>query len=143
MRQNSGSISARQLEILARRHGTPLYVYDWEEIARAWREFDQELSDLPHLICAAVKANANLALLGGLAKLGSGFDIVSGGELARVLRAGGAANRVVFSGVGKTRDEMDAALQAGVLLFNIESAPSGGGRGREPPAGPVPAPIRC
>ncbi len=123
MRQNSGSISARRLEILARRHGTPLYVYDWQTIARSWREFDQELAGLPHLICAAVKANANLALLGGLAKLGSGFDIVSGGELARVLRAGGAANRVVFSGVGKTRDEMDAALQAGVLLFNVESAP--------------------
>ncbi len=121
--KKQGAGSARQLENLARRYGTPLYVYDWNTIAAAWREFDQELTGIPHLICAAVKANANLALLGGLARLGSGFDIVSGGELARVLQAGGVAGRVVFSGVGKTRDEMDAALQAGVLLFNVESAP--------------------
>ncbi len=109
------------LETLARRFGTPLYVYRWEAIAAAYGAYEAALAGQPHLICAAVKANGNLALLQRLARLGSGFDIVSGGELQRVRRAGGDPGKVVFSGVGKTAAEMDAALAAGILLFNVES----------------------
>lgn len=108
---------------LARRFGTPLYVYDGDAIAAAYSAFDQALAHRSHLICAAVKANANLALLRRLAALGSGFDVVSGGELERVLQAGGPAGRIVFSGVGKSAEEMDAALRAGILLFQVESEP--------------------
>ncbi len=111
------------LEPLARRYGTPLYVYHWETIAASFAQYRQAFAARPHLICASVKANGNLSLLHGLAHLGSGFDIVSGGELQRVLAAGGDAGKVVFSGVGKTAEEMDAALDAGILLFNVESAP--------------------
>ena len=107
---------------LAAQVGTPAYVYSRATLERHYRVFDQALEGLPHLVCYAVKANSNLAVLNVLARLGSGFDIVSGGELERVLRAGGDAQKVVFSGVGKTAEEIRAALQAGVKCFNVESA---------------------
>lgn len=108
-------------EQLAAEYGTPLYIYSRAAIERAWRAFDDALSGRPHLVCYAMKANSNLAVLDVLARLGSGFDIVSGGELQRVLAAGGEPAKVVFSGVGKTRDEMAAALAAGIRCFNVES----------------------
>jgi len=107
---------------LAERFGTPLYVYSRAAIESAWRAYDQAFAGFDHRICYAVKANGSLAILQLLARLGSGFDIVSGGELARVLRAGGDPARVVFSGVGKTEAEIEQALAAGILAFNIESA---------------------
>lgn len=107
---------------LADKHGTPLYVYSATTIRDRCREFDRAFRGFPHTVCYSVKANSNLALLKMLSGLGCGFDVVSGGELQRVLRAAKpAAGRVVFSGVGKTAEEMDAALRAGILLFNVES----------------------
>ncbi len=111
------------LEQIAAAIGTPAYVYSRAAVELAYRRLDGAFRGLPHTICFAVKANANLALLRVLARLGSGFDVVSGGELERVLRAGASARRVVFSGVGKSRDEIREALRAGILLFNVESAP--------------------
>lgn len=102
--------------------GTPCYVYSRATIERHWHAFDRAFGDHPHLICYAVKANSNLAVLNLLTRLGSGFDIVSGGELERVLAAGGDPGRVVFSGVGKRRDELARALQVGIRCFNVESA---------------------
>jgi diaminopimelate decarboxylase len=115
---------AEQVDVqqLAATHGTPLYVYSRATLERHWKAFDQALGDHPHLVCYAVKANSNLAVLALLARLGSGFDIVSGGELARVLRAGGDPARVVFSGVGKSAAEMELALEAGIRCFNVESS---------------------
>ncbi|QYJ97984.1 diaminopimelate decarboxylase [Shewanella alkalitolerans] len=107
---------------LAETYGTPLYVYSRATLERHWHAFDNAVADHPHMICYAVKANSNLAVLNVLARLGSGFDIVSGGELARVLEAGGEASKVVFSGVGKTVAEMEMALEAGIYCFNVESA---------------------
>ncbi|MDX2505783.1 MAG: diaminopimelate decarboxylase [Gammaproteobacteria bacterium] len=101
--------------------GTPCYVYSRATIERHWKAFDSALAKQPHLVCYAVKANSNLAVLNILAKLGSGFDIVSMGELERVLRAGGSANKIVFSGVGKTAEEMARALDVGIRCFNVES----------------------
>lgn len=109
------------LEDLAREYGTPLYVYSQAELTEAFNAYEQALAGLPHLICYAVKANGNLAILQLFARLGAGFDIVSGGELARVLKAGGQAAKIVFSGVGKTESEMRAALDAGIRCFNVES----------------------
>jgi diaminopimelate decarboxylase len=109
------------LTTLAERHGTPCYVYSRATLERHWHAFDRALGDQPHLICYAVKANSNLAVLHTLAQLGSGFDIVSGGELERVLRAGGQPQKIVFSGVGKTRAEIQRALQVGIHCFNVES----------------------
>jgi diaminopimelate decarboxylase len=106
---------------LATRFGTPCYVYSRATIERHWRAFDDAFTGQPHLVCYAVKANSNLGVLSVLARLGSGFDIVSVGELERVLRAGGRAERVVFSGVGKREDEMRRALEAGIRCFNVES----------------------
>lgn len=108
---------------VARRFGTPCYVYSRAAIETAWRAFDDALAGTDRLVCYAVKANSNLAVLGLLARLGSGFDIVSGGELARVLAAGGRPDRVIFSGVGKTGEEIRAALLAGIRCFNVESEP--------------------
>ena len=118
-----GCLYAEQVDLqqLAERHGTPLYVYSRATLERHWHAFDQALGEHPHLVCYAVKANSNLAVLALLARLGSGFDIVSGGELARVIRAGGDPSRVVFSGVGKSVSEMEQALQAGIRCFNVES----------------------
>jgi diaminopimelate decarboxylase len=110
------------LDTLAERFGTPLYVYSRQALESAYQAYADAFADTPHLICYAVKANASLAILNLFARLGAGFDIVSGGELARVLAAGGDANKIVFSGVGKTTDEMRAALEAGILCFNVESA---------------------
>jgi diaminopimelate decarboxylase len=109
------------LDTLAERFGTPLYVYSRAALGSAYRAYAEAFAKTPHLICYAVKANSSLAILNLFARLGAGFDIVSGGELARVLAAGGDAGKVVFSGVGKTADEMRAALEAGILCFNVES----------------------
>ena len=108
---------------IAERFGTPCYVYSRALIEAAFREFDAGLAGVDHLVCYAVKANSNLAVLEVLARLGAGFDIVSGGELARVLAAGGRADRVIFSGVGKSETEMRSALAAGIKCFNVESEP--------------------
>ena len=110
---------------LAGKFGTPLYVYSATQIRARAALFQTLFADVPHTICYAVKANSSLAILKMLAEQGCGFDIVSGGELARVLAAGGpgVASRVVFSGVGKTAEEMDAALEADILQFNVESEP--------------------
>ncbi|MDG2353828.1 MAG: diaminopimelate decarboxylase [Gammaproteobacteria bacterium] len=103
-------------------YGSPLYVYSRHDIENNWREFDQAFGAHPHLVCYAVKANSNLAVLNVLAKIGAGFDIVSQGELERVLAAGGQASRCVFSGVAKTAQEIRRALEVGVRCFNVESA---------------------
>lgn len=108
---------------IAAQYGTPCYVYSRAALTAAWRAFDAAFAGREHLVCYAVKANPNIGVLNVFARLGSGFDIVSGGELARVLAAGGDPHKIVFSGVGKTAAEMRAALQAGILCFNIESAP--------------------
>ena len=107
--------------LLANQFGTPLYVYSREGLTRGYQAYEAALGDWPHMICYAVKANSNLAVLSVLAKLGAGFDIVSVGELERVLAAGGDAGRIVFSGVGKRSDEIRRAIEAGVHCFNVES----------------------
>ncbi|WP_394130149.1 diaminopimelate decarboxylase [Shewanella maritima] len=107
---------------LAKEHGTPLYVYSRATLERHWHAFDNAVAEHPHMICYAVKANSNIAVLNVLARLGSGFDIVSGGELARVIEAGGDPKKVVFSGVGKTVAEMQQALEVGIYCFNVESS---------------------
>ena len=112
-----------RLSSLAERFGTPLYVYSRAALESAWRAFDDPLAGTPHQVCFAVKANGNLAVLDVLARLGSGFDIVSGGELRRVIAAGGDPARVIFSGVGKSRAEMRMGLEAGIRSFNVESIP--------------------
>ncbi len=109
------------LESIAKRYGTPCYVYSRATIERHWHAFDRALAGHPHLICYAVKANSNLAILNLMARMGSGFDIVSVGELERVLKAGGDPAKVVFSGVGKRPDEMRRALEVGIHCFNVES----------------------
>jgi diaminopimelate decarboxylase len=109
------------IEVLAEIYGTPLFVYSRATLERHWHAFDQALADYDHLVCYAIKANSSLAVLNVLARLGSGFDIVSGGELQRVLQAGGEAKRIVFSGVGKQAGEIEAALAANILCFNVES----------------------
>lgn len=111
------------LQSLADQFGTPVYVYSATTIRANFLALQAAFGETPHLICYAVKANSNLAVLGLLAKLGAGFDIVSGGELARVLAAGGDPQKVIFSGVGKTVGEIDLALKAGIKCFNVESEP--------------------
>jgi diaminopimelate decarboxylase len=106
---------------IAEEMGTPCYVYSRATLERHWNAFDSVFSEHEHLICYAVKANSSLAVLNVLANLGSGFDIVSGGELERVITAGGDASKVVFSGVGKTTQEMRRALELGIRCFNVES----------------------
>ena len=108
---------------IAAKAGTPAYVYSSETILASYRAYDDGLSGLDHTVCYAVKANSNLSILRLLAQAGAGFDIVSGGELFRVLQAGGDPAKVVFSGVGKTAAEIDAALKVGILSFNCESEP--------------------
>ncbi|UVL83800.1 diaminopimelate decarboxylase [Pseudomonas sp. B21-028] len=109
------------LSAIAERFGTPTYVYSRAHIEAQYRTFADALTGMPHLVCFAVKANSNLGVLNLLARLGAGFDIVSGGELERVLAAGGSPDKIVFSGVGKTREDMRRALEVGVHCFNIES----------------------
>ena len=119
----SGSLYCEDVSLadIAAKHGTPTYVYSAASIDAAFREYQTALYGRPHLICYAVKANSNLAILNRLARLGAGFDVVSGGELERVIRAGGDAGKVLFSGVGKTRSELALALDRGIRCFNIES----------------------
>lgn len=109
------------LSAIAEQFGTPTYVYSRAHIEAQYRSYADALQGVEHLVCFAVKANSNIGVLNVLARLGAGFDIVSGGELERVLAAGGRADRVVFSGVGKTREDMRRALEVGVHCFNVES----------------------
>lgn len=120
---NENQLYAEECSVteLAKAHGTPLFIYSRATIERHWHAFDQAAGDRPHLVCYAVKANSNLAVLNVMARLGSGFDIVSKGELARVLEAGGDASKVVFSGVGKKSTEIAYALEKGIHCFNVES----------------------
>ena len=120
----NGSLVAEQTSVaqLAQQFGTPLYIYSRAALESHYRAFDEAFAAVPHQVCYAVKANSNLAVLNVLARLGSGFDIVSGGELARVLAAGGDASKVVFSGLGKQESEIEAALNANIACFNVESA---------------------
>ncbi|XLY88481.1 diaminopimelate decarboxylase [Ectopseudomonas mendocina] len=110
------------LSALAQRFGTPTYVYSRAHIEGQYRAYADALAGMPHLVCFAVKANSNIGVLNVLARLGAGFDIVSSGELERVLAAGGEPSRIVFSGVGKSRDDMRRALEIGVHCFNVESS---------------------
>ncbi|WNJ96795.1 diaminopimelate decarboxylase [Vibrio ruber] len=121
--QNDGQLWAEEVRLaeLAKDYGTPLYVYSKATLERHWNAFDQAVGAHPHLVCYAVKANSNLGVLSVLARLGSGFDIVSGGELERVLAAGGNPGKIVFSGVGKTEAEMKRALELQIKCFNVES----------------------
>lgn len=122
MREGALWLEDSALEDIAERFGTPAYVYSRAALEGAFGAWQQALAGRRALVCYAVKANSNLGILSVFARLGAGFDIVSGGELARVLAAGGTADKVVFSGVGKTRAEMRQALQAGIRCFNVESA---------------------
>ncbi len=119
----NGQLYAEDVPVaeIAAKVGTPCYIYSHATLERHWRAFDRAFGAHPHLVCYAVKANSNLAVLNVLARLGSGFDIVSIGELERVLAAGGDPGKVVFSGVGKRRDELERALAVGIRCFNIES----------------------
>jgi diaminopimelate decarboxylase len=121
--QRNGALHAEDVPLsrIAEEFGTPCYVYSRAALTDAFQRYDRAFGARAHLICYAVKANSNLAILNLFARLGSGFDIVSGGELARVIAAGGDPGRTVFSGVGKTREEMRQALATGVLCFNVES----------------------
>ncbi len=110
------------LRKIAQDAGTPCYVYSCATLRQHFTVFDGAFEDMPHLTCYSVKANGNLAILGLFASLGSGADIVSGGELFKALKAGIPANRIVYSGVGKTQAEIDYALKENILMFNIESA---------------------
>ena len=120
----NGTLHAENVALtaVAAQFGTPCYVYSKLALTQAFSDFKAGLIGSNHLVCFAVKANPNIAILNLFAKLGAGFDIVSGGELARVLAAGGDPQKIVFSGVGKTADEMRAALNAGIFCFNVESA---------------------
>ena len=109
------------LRALAAATGTPAYVYSKAALLEGYRAYDRAFAEVPHVVCYSVKANSNIAVLGVLGKAGAGADIVSGGELFRALRAGIPTDRIIFSGVGKTTDEMRAALEVGILLFNVES----------------------
>ena len=122
IKNNHLHVEKRALADIAREFSTPCYVYSKDALTQAFNNFSAGFADCRHLVCFAVKANPNLAILNLFARLGAGFDIVSGGELARVLAAGGDPKKVVFSGVGKTETEMQAALNAGIFCFNVESA---------------------
>lgn len=119
----NGQLHAENVAVadIARAHGTPCYIYSRATLERHWHAFDNAFGEQRHLVCYAVKANSNLAILNLFARLGSGFDIVSGGELERVLRAGGDPSKVVFSGLGKKVPEIRRALEVGIRCFNIES----------------------
>ena len=122
---SQGQLHAEQVSVsdIAAQHGTPVYIYSRATLERHWHAFNDAIGEHPHLVCYAVKANSNIGVLSVLAKLGSGFDIVSAGELARVIEAGGDASKVVFSGVGKKHDEIRYALEQGIMCFNVESEP--------------------
>lgn len=118
-----GEMFAEEVPVrrIAREVGTPAYVYSLATLRRHFRVFDQAFAKVPHIVCFSVKANSNLALLRTFAKEGSGFDIVSGGELFRALKAGADPKKIVFSGVGKKKEEMEYAIESGILMFNVES----------------------
>lgn len=118
-----GELFAEQVPVkrIAREVGTPAYIYSLATLRRHYRVFDQAFAKIPHLVCFSVKSNSNLAVLRTFAKEGGGFDIVSGGELFRALKAGGDPRKIVFSGVGKKKEEIEYALNAGILMFNVES----------------------
>ena len=120
----NGELHAESVPLrrIAAEYGTPCYVYSRAALTQAYQSFDAAFAGRDHLICYAIKANSNLAILNLFARLGSGFDIVSGGELARVIAAGGDPGKIVFSGVGKCVEEIRDALNAGILCFNVESA---------------------
>jgi len=122
--RKGGALLAEEIPLadLAETYGTPLYVYSTATLTRHWKVLDASLKGLRHTLCYAVKANSNLAILSLFARLGSGFDIVSGGELFRVVKAGGDPRKVVYSGVGKRDDEIAFALEAGIRTLNVESA---------------------
>ncbi|NBO10101.1 MAG: diaminopimelate decarboxylase [Methylophilaceae bacterium] len=122
--QKNGEFFAENVPLsqIAKQFGTPTYVYSKQALTSAFERFSEGFSGTDHLVCFAVKSNPSLAILNTFAKLGAGFDIVSGGELARVIAAGGDPSKVVFSGVGKTETEMRDALNAGIFCFNVESA---------------------
>jgi diaminopimelate decarboxylase len=122
--RRDGELFAEEIPLreLAEEYGTPLYVYSTATLTRHWKVLEKSLAGLRHLTCYAVKANSNLAVLATFARLGAGFDIVSGGELYRVVKAGGDPRKVVFSGVGKRDDELAFALEAGVRVLDVESA---------------------
>jgi diaminopimelate decarboxylase len=119
----NGEMFAEDVAIrkIAKEIGTPAYVYSLEALRQQFRVFDRAFSSVPHLVCFSVKANSNIALLRAFAKEGGGFDIVSAGELFRALKAGADPKKIVFSGVGKTREEIEFALESGILMFNVES----------------------
>ena len=121
--RHDGELYAEEVPVsrIVAAYDSPCYVYSRATLERHFRAYDQALGDMPHRICYAVKANGNLAVLSVLARMGAGFDIVSGGELERVIRAGGDPANTVFSGVGKQRWEMERALEVGVHCFNVES----------------------
>ncbi len=123
--RKNGELRAELVKLtdIAGRFGTPCYVYSKAALSDNFMAYEHALAAIPHLVCYAVKANSNLGVLNVLARLGAGFDIVSGGELLRVLRAGGKAEKTVFSGVGKSSDEIEYALTEGILCFNVESTP--------------------
>jgi diaminopimelate decarboxylase len=118
-----GELFAEQVPVkrIAREVGTPAYIYSLATLRRHYRVFDQAFAKVPHLVCFSVKSNSNLAVLRTFAKEGGGFDIVSGGELFRALKAGGDPRKIVFSGVGKKKEEIEYALNTGILMFNVES----------------------
>jgi diaminopimelate decarboxylase len=118
---NTLTIEQMKLDDIANQFGTPCYVYSRAAIEKNWHAFNDGLQSIPHRICYAVKANSNIAILNLLARLNSGFDIVSIGELERVLAAGGDPTKIVFSGVGKTTHEIRRALEVGIYSFNVES----------------------
>src|SRR5271154_4531867 len=111
------------VESLARKFGTPLYIYSQRTLTEHFQKLDRALAPLDHLICFAMKANSNLSVMRALANLGSGFDVVSGGELQRVIAAGGDPHQCVFAGAGKTEAEIEFALKQNVYSFNVESVP--------------------
>ncbi|NBU59962.1 MAG: diaminopimelate decarboxylase, partial [Betaproteobacteria bacterium] len=122
LREGQRFADGMALADIAARFGTPTFVYSRAALVAAFEAYDRALAGHPHQVCYAVKANSNLAVLSVFAQLGAGFDIVSGGELARVLAAGGEPGKVVFSGVGKTREALEQAIAAGVGCLNVESA---------------------
>ncbi|MBI3012199.1 MAG: diaminopimelate decarboxylase [Elusimicrobia bacterium] len=119
--RNNLTMDQESVERIAHKYGTPLYLYSRSQIAENYRKFDRAFSSVPHLICYALKANSNLSVARVLSRQGAGTDIVSGGELYRALKAGFDPEKIVFSGVGKTKEEMVYALRVGIFLFNVES----------------------
>lgn len=122
-RNNELYVEKVKLASLAKRFGTPLYVYSLNHVLENYRQLDRAFKGLDHLVCFSMKANSTIALLAALAQEGCGFDIVSSGELYRLQKAGADMRKVIFAGVGKTKEEIGQAIRAGIFMFNIESWP--------------------